>query len=289
MKEVQRTFIVGGEWIYYKIYAGPKTCEQILSKIIRPVSKKLIEEKLCDKWFFIRYNDPEYHLRVRYHSNKLDAFHSIIKNLHTPLNSFIQNDLVHKIQLDTYNRELERYGSKNIELFEELFFFDSEMVLNYLLHSSEIEKEEDRWVFGAMAVNSILELFGYNFDAKLLLTEELMTSFGKEFNVDKNFKKELKEKYSNNKELLQEYLLHSEEVNNKKKALNILLKDYSKNAKNIVDAITKDSNNTELENQIKSYLHMFLNRLFRSKNRLQEFVLYFMLYRHYLAMKNIQK
>jgi hypothetical protein len=41
--EIQRTFILGDRWLYYKIYTGPKTCDAVLTEIIKAVAEQLIE------------------------------------------------------------------------------------------------------------------------------------------------------------------------------------------------------------------------------------------------------
>jgi thiopeptide-type bacteriocin biosynthesis protein len=57
------------------------------------------------------------------------------------LNSLLEQNSVWKIQTDTYQREIERYG-KTIEDSETLFWHDSEMILHYLVLKSSFEKEE---------------------------------------------------------------------------------------------------------------------------------------------------
>ena len=46
--------MIGSEWLYYKIYSGPRTVENILVEIY-PKIKKLIDESLIDSFFYIRY------------------------------------------------------------------------------------------------------------------------------------------------------------------------------------------------------------------------------------------
>ena len=50
MKEVQRTFIPGSEWIYIKVYTGSNTADKMLvnelSKFISALSRKKYIEKM---------------------------------------------------------------------------------------------------------------------------------------------------------------------------------------------------------------------------------------------------
>ena len=66
----QRTFFIGSNWLYYKFYTGPKTADVVLTELVKPVGEKFIKQQKLDHWFFIRYADPQKHLRVRYHPTK---------------------------------------------------------------------------------------------------------------------------------------------------------------------------------------------------------------------------
>ena len=58
---MKRTFILGEEWLYYKLYTGTKTADLLLADVIGPLCKTFIANGWIDKWFFIRYHDPESH------------------------------------------------------------------------------------------------------------------------------------------------------------------------------------------------------------------------------------
>ncbi len=58
----KRSFIPGSEWIYYKIYCGVKTADKILTETIKPLVEQLKMLNLIEKWFFIRYSDPDTHI-----------------------------------------------------------------------------------------------------------------------------------------------------------------------------------------------------------------------------------
>ena len=50
---MKRKFIIGDEWIYFKIYTGLKTADKILIETISPLVQHLFENKRIDKFFFI--------------------------------------------------------------------------------------------------------------------------------------------------------------------------------------------------------------------------------------------
>jgi len=78
--KVQRTFIAGDQWLYYKIYTGVKTADLILTKIIKPFADQLLAQGLIKKWFFIRYADPKHHIRIRLNIESSDYTGNIINN-----------------------------------------------------------------------------------------------------------------------------------------------------------------------------------------------------------------
>lgn len=62
---LQRAFSFGSEWLYYKLYGGEFNLDQLLVQDLFPLLKKLQSKKLMQDFFFIRYYDPEFHIRLR--------------------------------------------------------------------------------------------------------------------------------------------------------------------------------------------------------------------------------
>lgn len=284
-KGLQRNYSVGSEWLYYKIYTGHKTADLVLTEIIKPLSEQLMEEGLIDKWFFIRYADPKHHLRVRFHCKDQVVVGKIISALHEPLNQFLEQDLVWKIQLDTYNREIERYGSNTMELSETLFCFDSNATVQFLDLIEGDEGEELRWLFGLRALDNLLDGFRYSLEEKLGLTETLKTGFGNEFGMSRPLKKQLDDKYRKKRSSIEDFMMFSKESEPDYEPILDILKENGEKIQPIAEQILQISNQEklqmELNNLMGSYIHMLMNRLFKSKNRLNEMVCYDFLYRYY--------
>lgn len=74
---VERKCIPGTEWLYLKIYTGIKTSDIILKEVITPLIEYFQADNYISKWFFIRYNDPESHLRIRFMLNNTDYYNKI--------------------------------------------------------------------------------------------------------------------------------------------------------------------------------------------------------------------
>jgi len=289
MSKVQRAYIPGDSWLYYKIYTGSKTADQILTEVVKVATERLLKDDHIDQWFFIRYADPKQHLRVRFHYQSTQDIGAIINGVNTLLKPYIDSDLVWKVQLDTYQREIERYGEETIEVSEQLFFRESEMIVNLLSVIEGEAGEEVRWLFAMKALDKLLDDFEYNADEKLQLLDHLKTSFGREFGMNKFLKKQLDKKFKQHQTKIEEFLtFETEDIPDYKVIIDILEVKRIKTLTQ-VNSLRKRLHKNALDDLLYSYIHMLMNRIFRSKNRLHEMTIYQLLYRYYRIQWGIRK
>ena len=287
-KSIKRNFTIGDSWLYYKIYTGPKTSDTILTSVLKPAIRTLFENKIIEKWFFIRYADPKQHLRIRFNYQNREYIGKIINILNDYFNEFIEDDLIWKIQIDTYQREIERYGSKTIHLSEDLFFHDSEMIIDFIdIIDDSVEGEELRWLFSIRAIDSFLNSFNLTDADKKNLLINLSDNFRKEFDVSKHLGKQLSNKFRIERSKIEQFMTFSSDDFSEYKPILDLLEKKNKNIANIAAALldyrTKNILEIELSQLLGSYIHMLMNRLFKSKNRLHEMVCYDFLCRFYIS------
>lgn len=276
---IKRSFILGDEWLYFKIYTGVKTADLILIHHLNILIRKNLEEKNIDKWFFIRYNDPEFHIRLRLHLTNNEKLFLIINEFNLTLKNLLDINLIWKVQIDTYNRELERYGFNTIDQSESLFYNDSELIINGLVIIEESENNNLIWLFGLIIIDSLMNDFNLFIYDKKSLMESLKTTFGLEMGLDKNLKKQLSIKYQKHKIEVYNIFNPIEEEDNDIKSLKKLIKNKSLSNSEHTKLINEKEIN--LNNIIASHIHMTMNRLFRNKNRETEFVTYQMLFYYY--------
>lgn len=263
----KRVFILGDEWLYLKIYCGNKIADDLLIHFIKPFSYFLLKENLINKWFFIRYADPDEHLRIRMQLTSLEELNRTIKKLNEGLKMYFDHNQIWKVEYSTYNRELERYGELNIENSESYFFFDSEFIIDNLIKYPE---DTDRFLNVIKHVEKQISFFGFQDKEIIDFLNTMQIAFKEEFNANKHAIKAINNKY---KELKENFdILNS----------NYVSKNYIK-TKKIVKKIlvlnNDDSLGVPLENLIASYIHMTVNRSFRTNQRLYEFMLYDFLFR----------
>ncbi|GHU61887.1 hypothetical protein FACS1894123_01930 [Bacteroidia bacterium] len=286
MKLVQRTFIPGSSWLYIKLYTGSKIADDLLIQAILPMIKEIRQKQYIVKWFFIRYSDPDFHLRLRLLVTDAKYTGEILNLFYKKLNPWNKSLMLWKMQLDTYNRELERYGGTLIEEAESFFYIDSECILSILKQLSI--NENHRWMIALKMIDTLLSDFNLDISQKLQLMESVSKSFKMEFGFNEFNAKQFNTKFRENKMLI-ESVLRNTIQDETFLVLNKSIKKRSKKLVPVVNRINTKLKKIKIEDLLKSYLHMMINRLFRSKNRLHELVLYDFMRRYYTSELAKQK
>lgn len=267
-----RIFPIGSEWLYMKIYSSPFFADKILSPIGEYINA-LIEKKIIEKFFFIRYSDPDFHIRIRLKLFDKSAFSTIITDMHAILDMDIQNKTV-DIKLESYKRELERYTPELIDDIETLFFYNSLSILNLLkkIEGNTLD-DSQRWLFGLFYIDNLLSLFGMSIEEKLEFSKLNNESFSTEFNKNKLLNKQLDKKYRTKKELIDTIFINEAYKNT-------IYYDSSA-LQQIIQNINDKKESQDFHYILSSIIHMDCNRLFRDEQRKHEYVLYDFLYRYY--------
>lgn len=280
--QIQRDFHPGSEWVYLKYYCGVKTADEVLKQKIYPIIMELKNQKLIDKWFFIRFNDPDSHLRVRVHLTDLSNLNIVLNTFHEQTKEFTENKSIWKTQLDTYQREIERYGANTMELSESIFEIDSNLCVEILNQFNGDAGENHRWKIGILLTNNFVELFNLDDNQRLFLFENLKTSFGKEFGMKRQLKQQIDTKYRTYQKEIDSILNNEKEGY---RAIYKLVEKYNEMFHKCISCVLEIEYNKQLSisrtELISSYVHMLLNRFFKSKQRLHELLVYDFLYRHY--------
>src|SRR5262249_48600387 len=107
---VRRSFPPGSEWLYAKLYSGSSTSDRLLRELVRPVIGEALASGAADQWFFLRYGDPDWHVRVRIHGSPQRLHGEALPALQAAALHAYGDGGLWKIELGTYEREVERYG-----------------------------------------------------------------------------------------------------------------------------------------------------------------------------------
>lgn len=284
----ERAFIPGSKWLYFKLYTGHKSADDILISFIRPFVRELTKRGDLEHFFFIRYSDPEFHLRLRLMIPAPIFYESVFCDFYKTFQVCIENDKISKIQCDTYQRELERYGNLTIEVAERMFSVDSIFILELLagMIQSEIpDKDTERWRISFRLVDDLLEAFLFTPESKTEIMSKLADSYKKEFNFARNvFTKQLNDKYRALRSQITETFNNYSYPN-----LNDLLKSRRDRimpyAAEVLELERTGQLEIPLHNFVTSLIHMTMNRWFKSKNRVYELVIYDFLSRYYKSQE----
>lgn len=274
---IQRDFTVGSAWLYTKIYVGTKSTDQFLIKLIKPFCCDLMLENKIEKWFFIRYQDPLPHIRLRfYNASDLSFWQIVLGTLSNLLKSKVESGLISKFQTDIYHREIERYQGLDFEQTESIFHADSLAVIDILETIGE-DNEQLRWQAGLAGASQLIEDLGFREIRKFELIQIIHGQLLTELSPDKLLTKQLDKKYRAFKTVICQSLEGGNHEN-----LYSINKIFLLRSQRIA-SILKNSNPTfYLDNSsASSFVHMFLNRLFTSRGREQELVIYHYLHKYY--------
>lgn len=148
----------GEEWLYAKIFAGWATIDKLLIGLVAPLVNAY--GSAIESWFFVRYPEPEPHLRLRLRGQPDVLRSSILGELQSRLRPLVENRSVVRLELDTYSPEIGRYGGvQGAMLAERIFHADSLRVLAGLERSAAgLADERARRLAGICSCDRLLHL-----------------------------------------------------------------------------------------------------------------------------------
>lgn len=284
-QSIKRSFFPGDEWLYLKFYMGTLIADQFIVQILNPFTEDLLKDNIIDKFYFIRYYDPDYHIRIRFHCSDTASSSCIFARIRKHLLEFVNTNLIWKVQSDTYNREIERYGTNKIQLSETLFFYESQMIVDTLKFLLEEDDDSIRWQFSLKAIDTYLDDFHYDLYQKMNFMQILSVGYDKEFHMNKELRYTLSKQYRKDRPLIDEALDSNSANAEKWGNYSKLIMKRSNAIINLVNEIISMKKEAfpevTMNELLGSYIHMLCNRLFRSKHRLQELVIYTYLFNYY--------
>ncbi|MEM8934149.1 MAG: lantibiotic dehydratase, partial [Acidobacteriota bacterium] len=168
-----RRFAPGSEWLYLKLYAAPSSADALLRSLVAPIRRRALDSGAADQWHVLRYADPDWHLRLRFHGRSERLLGEVVPWIEAAAAPFLRDGRLRRWQLDTYDRELERYGGDAaISLIERCFFADSEWALA-VVETHFGESADDRWRLALAGVHRWFLDFGVAAPRRLEMVEAM--------------------------------------------------------------------------------------------------------------------
>jgi len=286
---VRRIFPPGSEWLYAKLYTGTATADRVLAEVVAPVRRRALDSGAADGWFFIRYGDPDWHLRVRFHGPPERLHGEVLPLLQRAAAPLLDDGRVHRFQLDSYEREVERYGGpEGIDLAERIAWVDSEAVLEIVELLEGDEGSVARWQLTLRGIDLLLRDLGFEGDEKLQILERIQTSYARELRADARLRKQLADRLRRDREELETLVAPEWSEEHPLSPGFAALDRRSERLRPIIAELHRRQEAGRLDRTIgeltPSYAHMFANRLLRSDGRIQEMVIYDFLHRVHLSL-----
>ncbi len=150
-------------WYYYKLYGMSDRKEEFIGVDMVDLMEKM-DSDLLEQHFFIRYFDPREHVRLRFRvkEGQEDRF---LGEFHTWLVQERNRGMISRACLDVYERELERYGGKDlIERAEAFFCEDSRFVENIIRAEYAGELDWSKECIAIWGIKGLLDSFGFDLE-----------------------------------------------------------------------------------------------------------------------------
>lgn len=139
------------DFCYLKLY-GPLECQD--ESLVRLVNAVDCERLI--RWFFVRYEDPLPHLRVRFFFKDSRCKSLSLRSLEIELRKQRQEGILERVVFDTYRREIERYGGdEGIVLCEGLWGEESAYMLAALSQMDFVGVSREQACFYSLAVLAV--------------------------------------------------------------------------------------------------------------------------------------
>ncbi|WP_158534858.1 lantibiotic dehydratase [Mucilaginibacter hurinus] len=271
----RRKFIPGSEWLYLKIYLPHLSADRILLKIWPLLKKRYVQGKIR-QWFFIRYEDPAPHLRLRIKLDPLEI-NAVLVAFRSLLDDHIQEQVIREYQLDTYDRELERYFAGGIEATERFFAASSNFVMSYL-SAGRRRPLPPVHLTALVSTQKLLDHLLPEDHERISYLKSSYEGLASEFE-GQQMKYEMDLKFRNFRQAIDAILSQQHPFG--PGVLERAFRTLIHAGKTLKPAIDKHPEDRAA--YIQSILHMHLNRVFTDQQRKQEMLIYYLLYKWHIG------
>jgi lantibiotic biosynthesis protein len=266
------------EWLYFKIYCYPGYANTLLTDFLYPMVCLLRGKNMVEKWFFIRYQDPDHHLRFRI-KIKDSKGSQVFKRVSKLLHRLTQNGFIYSYKSEAYDPEVSRYGIYTLKYAEEVFYADSEYCIQLLRHYSN-DKESLSYAV-IQTVDLLFTAIGYTIKERLNICTQLALAGMLEHDYDGRLKQQADQHYRQHRNQLLNQLLNRQ--------LPIALQSYQSVFNETIAVYLNKTEAANRQLRLHSLIHMYVNRIFSQSQRLQEAVIYHWLHKFYAQVYHLEK
>jgi thiopeptide-type bacteriocin biosynthesis protein len=151
----------GSDWLFAKLYCPRILEEDLISGPMRTFCEFVRAAGLAEEWFFIRYSDPDPHLRLRFRGVPERLVGQLVPEFCSWATDLMRDGLCLRFCFDTYDQELERYGGvAGTAAAEGLFAADSRAVVELLHLDQQRSLDMDRTTLAVLSIDDLLAGLG---------------------------------------------------------------------------------------------------------------------------------
>ncbi|MFG2334252.1 lantibiotic dehydratase [Streptomyces sp. NPDC048604] len=151
----------GSDWLYLKLYCDPQQEEDLIAGPLSDFGRYAVESGRCAGWFFVRYADPESHVRLRFHGDPALLTGPLMEQACAWAGGLRVDGLCRRFSFETYDREVERYGGEGgMTAAEALFMADSPSVAGMLRAHAEGSLGMDLLELAVISIDDLLAHLG---------------------------------------------------------------------------------------------------------------------------------
>lgn len=193
------------------------------------------------------------------------------------LKPLINSGMISRVLLDTYHREIERYGAKTMEGAERSFMCSSELVAVHL----DNDPEKQRTVgFAILGADLILNAFAIHLPYRIKLLENICNNLMREHGHEKSLRDDLNKKYREHQREVRELMSVGQGFLTAAEGSKFRSLEKNLNSLNLRFDENEFSRKAKFASDL---LHMHMNRIFSTEQRKKELVIYYLCLRHYLS------
>lgn len=150
----------GSDWLFVKLYCPAVLEEEFLIGPVRDFCHEMRRRGLADAWFFVRYADPDIHVRLRFRGDPNRLLTGLLPEICAWGGEVIAEGLCRRFSFDTYDREIERYGGPaSLAIVESIFSADSPATLDLLVVLRKAS-DVDRLTLAVASIDDLLSALG---------------------------------------------------------------------------------------------------------------------------------
>jgi thiopeptide-type bacteriocin biosynthesis protein len=279
----------GSEWLFVKIYGGEATVDRFATRSLPELVRGGMSHGAIRSWFLVRYKDPEWHIRLRFcgDGQRLLGEWWILLSRH--VQPLLDAGFAWRIELDTYQREIERYGGlEAMSVSEHIFCADTEAALTMLAALPEDDTTETRWQLALCGVDRLLGDGGLTLEQREVLVTSLCDGFRKQHGLDTQYSiATVNQRFRAERVVMESLLDGSPSDSAVVRAVVAALDDRSIRVKPLFQAL-RDLHaggrlTVSLDEVLCTYVHMHVNRVLRGPSPRHELLVYEFLARLYKA------